>query len=43
MDKLRKVLINQKYPKNVIDKGIEKAINVALEDLRVIREKKMEI
>ena len=40
MDELRKVLINQKYPKNVIGKGIEKAVNVAREDLRVVREKK---
>ena len=43
MDELRIVLINQKYPKNVIDKGIEKAMNFALEDLRVVREKKMKI
>ena len=43
MDELRIVLINQKYPKNVIDKEIEKAMNVALEDLRVVREKKMKI
>ena len=29
MDELRIVLINQKYPKNVIDKGIQKAMNVS--------------
>ena len=43
MDELRIVLINQNTPKNVINKGIEKATNVALEDLRVVREKKMKI
>ena len=42
MDELRIVLINQKYPKNVIDKGIQKAMNVTREDLRVVREKKIE-
>ena len=42
MDELRIVLINQKYPKNVIDKGIQKAMNVTREDLRVVREKKNE-
>ena len=42
MDELRIVLINQKYPKNVIDKGIQKAMNVSREDLRVVREKKNE-
>ena len=39
---LRIVLINQKYPKNVVDKGIQKAMNVTREDLRVVREKKNE-
>ena len=42
MDELRIVLINQKYPKNVVDKGIQKAMNVTREDLRVVREKKNE-
>ena len=42
MDELRIVLINQKYHKNVIDKGIQKAMNVTREDLRVVREKKNE-
>ena len=40
LDELQTTLLTQqKYPKNIIDRGIEKAMNINREDLRVVTEK----
>ncbi|MEW8548313.1 MAG: GIY-YIG nuclease family protein, partial [Candidatus Thiodiazotropha sp.] len=39
MNELRSALTRQKYPINVIEKGIEKAMKIRKEELRIVRQK----
>ena len=39
LDELQTALTHQKYQKNIINRGIEKAMKINREDLRVVREK----